>query len=971
MERPHLMDGGHGYYLPCHAGEEHVDEVIMKKGTFCYEYLNSENKLSEKQLPTRDMFYNRLINEECSHANYDIAKKAWFQFDCDSLKDYLMGYLRMDVYQLADIFINYTNMCKNYYGLYPVNYVSLPGLSLDAALKSSNIMLDLITDRQMLLDFKTSIRGGLVFLNKHHSIANIPKTEGYDPKSPQKQIIVVDENNLYGFSMQNYLPKGNFKYINEFDFNNVDEKYGYFFVVDLAYPSKIHDLTCDFPLASEHMKITDDMLSDYMKNLPIKKGAPTQKLTLNQFDKIEYKVFYPVLKFYLEMGMKITKIHRIIKYDQEPFLKSYIDFNSRMRQNSTTDFGKSFFKLLNNSVFGKLCENLTNRTNFKLCTNETQLAKVLAHPQIKQSYFFDDNLTGHSIDITEVEMNRPLAIGSCILDLNALVKASGFKRKLVLEWLEKQPSYTLHRQVKKRYKTSQVKVPGINHQFQADLMDVSNLSKYNDNYKFILTVIDCFSRLHVTYKMDPIFEAYRQPSLQLGGGYIPVYQGGAGVLSDIWRFTKPIIHRLARPALGLAADILVKKKSPKAALKRTLINETIQEKSVVVDIHPISAQSGSAPIEFFIPGDGQYYIDLNDTILALDVKLNKPVATEKTAPVNQLISSLFSNLELTLNDTQVEGGSHLYSYKSYFNTLLQYGKDAKETHLRNYGFYKDEPKKFDDITGDGNAKRLAYQGKTMYLNGAIFADIFHQPRYLLPHVNVRLRFTRQPEKFSLVNFTDTVIETNISITKAIMYVRKVRVSPSVGLAHEEGLKTKNAIYPLQKHEVVTYTIPQGTSSHVKDNIFQGRVPKAIYIGLVTNDAFAGSIKHNPFNFRHFNCNFALLTLDGENIQQPFSPNFKTHDCAREYMSLYHSLNLFRTNGSCGITIDDFKDGNTIFGFNLCPDQVITGYAQPRNYGQLKLELKFMESLPKTINVIMFAIFDGNIEITKERNVIIN
>ncbi|KAG1653152.1 hypothetical protein GQR58_025779 [Nymphon striatum] len=407
-----------------------TDEVIMKKGTFCYEYLNSENKLSEKQLPTRDMFYNRLINEECSHANYDIAKKAWFQFDCDSLKDYLMGYLRMDVYQLADIFINYTNMCKNYYGLYPVNYVSLPGLSLDAALKSSNIMLDLITDRQMLLDFKTSIRGGLVFLNKHHSIANIPKTEGYDPKSPQKQIIVVDENNLYGFSMQNYLPKGNFKYINEFDFNNVDEKYGYFFVVDLAYPSKIHDLTCDFPLASEHMKITDDMLSDYMKNLPIKKGAPTQKLTLNQFDKIEYKVFYPVLKFYLEMGMKITKIHRIIKYDQEPFLKSYIDFNSRMRQNSTTDFGKSFFKLLNNSVFGKLCENLTNRTNFKLCTNETQLAKVLAHPQIKQSYFFDDNLTGHSIDITEVEMNRPLAIGSCILDLSKLIMYDLFYKKL-------------------------------------------------------------------------------------------------------------------------------------------------------------------------------------------------------------------------------------------------------------------------------------------------------------------------------------------------------------------------------------------------------------------------------------------------------------------------------------------------------------------------------------------------------------
>ncbi|KAG1697200.1 hypothetical protein GQR58_006037 [Nymphon striatum] len=475
---------------------------------------------------------------------------------------------------------------------------------------------------------------------------------------------------------------------------------------------------------------------------------------------------------------------------------------------------------------------------------------------------------------------------------------------------------------------------------------------------------------------DLIFEAYRKPSHQVGAGNnlpifigggsgIPVFQGGSGILSNIWRFTRPILTKLVKPAsrvaLGVASDVLTKNQSPTTSLKRRALHElneiiipkkmkktsklmkmlkselalfdnietqTIQEKSLIVDVHPVSQPTGYSPLEFFVSGDGEYYIDINDTLITLAVKIIKSdPSNEDTFASNLLLSSLFANCEVFLNNTQVEGGTHLYPYKAYFSTLLQYSKDAKTTHLRSYGYFKDEPDKFESIDGFGNKMRKEAAKNTMHLSGPIFADIFQQPRYILPHVGLRLRFTRQSKEFSLLNFGNKTTG-NILIEDAVLYVKKVKVTPSVSLAHADGLKFNNAIYPLQRQEIITYTISNGNTSHVKDNLFHGRIPKYLAISLVENSAFGGNVTKNPLIFN-------ILTL-----------------------------NMLRTNASCDITMKDYKNGSTIFGFNLSPDEVITGHAQTRRYGQLKLQLQFLKPLVNTINVIVFAIFDDIIHYMK-------
>ena len=188
----------------------------------------------------------------------------------------------------------------------------------------------------------------------------------------------LDANNLYGWSMSRLLPQKNFNFvadhdIQNFDVNTVSEDAdkGYILEVNLQYPEELHDLHSDFPVSPENITITENMLSPYSKNLlqglGLKLGK-TAKLVPNLNHKSKYILHYRNLKQYLTLGLKLTKIHRILSFDQSPWLKPYIDFNTDKRKQATNDFEKDFFKLMNNSVFGKTMENLRNHMNLELVT---------------------------------------------------------------------------------------------------------------------------------------------------------------------------------------------------------------------------------------------------------------------------------------------------------------------------------------------------------------------------------------------------------------------------------------------------------------------------------------------------------------------------------------------------------------------------------------------------------------------------
>ena len=169
------------------------------------------------------------------------------------------------------------------------------------------------------------------------------------------------------------------------------------------------------------MKVTEDMLSDYCKMIASKYNISTGlvcKLIPTLSNKEKYVLHYRNLQLYTELGLKVTKIHRVLEFDQSPWLKQYINFNTKKRTNAKNPFEKDFFKLMNNSVYGKCMENVRKRVDVKLVTDEKRLLKMASKPTYVSSKIFSENLVAvHKIKET-LTLNRPAYVGMCILDLS-------------------------------------------------------------------------------------------------------------------------------------------------------------------------------------------------------------------------------------------------------------------------------------------------------------------------------------------------------------------------------------------------------------------------------------------------------------------------------------------------------------------------------------------------------------------------
>ena len=158
----------------------------------------------------------------------------------------------------------------------------------------------------------------------------------YDPKKPSKYTEYLDKNSLYGWGMGGYLPYGAFKWlknVNNFDVNSISENSSICCIieVDLEYRDELHKFHNDYPLAPEKLAISYDMLSDYCKKIADEhaiKICDIKKLIPNLGDKTNYVVHYKNLQLYLPLGMKLTKIHKVLKFKQSDWVKIYIDFNT-------------------------------------------------------------------------------------------------------------------------------------------------------------------------------------------------------------------------------------------------------------------------------------------------------------------------------------------------------------------------------------------------------------------------------------------------------------------------------------------------------------------------------------------------------------------------------------------------------------------------------------------------------------------
>ena len=287
--------------------------------------------------------------------------------------DYQDHYFKKDVLLLAVVFEKFISTCLKYYELDPCHYFSSPGLSWDAMLKMTGIELEKISDVDKYLFIEKGTRGGVSFIDKRYSKANNKYMNDYDLEKLSTFITYLDKNNLCGCSMSENLPYEKFEWlenIDKFDVTSINEKsgIGYILEVDLEYSKELYELHNDYPLAPVKLAVFNDMLSEYCKKIADEydiKVGDVKKLIPNLGNKTKCMLYYRNLQKYLFLEMKLTKIHRVLKFKQSYWMKKCIDFNTEKRKNAANDFEKDFFKLMINSVNGKTIENLRKRINVR------------------------------------------------------------------------------------------------------------------------------------------------------------------------------------------------------------------------------------------------------------------------------------------------------------------------------------------------------------------------------------------------------------------------------------------------------------------------------------------------------------------------------------------------------------------------------------------------------------------------------
>ena len=385
--------------------------LLLRKGIYPYEYMDSWKRFNETQLPDKESFYNELNKEGVTDEDYAHAQKVWKEFNIKNLGEYHDLYVQSDTALLADVFENFRDKCIEKYELDPAHFLSAPGLARQTCLKKTGVKLELLTDNDMLMMFGDGIRGGMCQAVHRYYKANNKYMKNYDENKVSLFLLYLDANNLYGQAISQKLPVDNFKWIEKDNLLKFDENFiknydensdkGYILEVDIEYPKNLHKLHSDLPFLPERMTINK-----------------CTKLVCTVQDKENYVVHIRALEQALNHGLILKQAHEVIEFRQEAWLKPYIDINTEFRQEAKNQFEKDFFKLMINSMFGKTMENVRNHRDIKLVTTNKQRNKFASEPNYHSTKYISKDLLIMEMKKTEVKMNKPMYLGQAVLDIS-------------------------------------------------------------------------------------------------------------------------------------------------------------------------------------------------------------------------------------------------------------------------------------------------------------------------------------------------------------------------------------------------------------------------------------------------------------------------------------------------------------------------------------------------------------------------
>ena len=408
------------------------------------------------------------------------------------------------------------------------------------------------------------------------------------------------------------------------------------------------------------------------------------------------------------------------------------------------------------------------------------------------------------------------------------------------------------------------------------------------------------------------------------------------------------------------------------------------------EVNPQNTLTNSGPYEFHIPSD-PHFLDLAKNYIFMQIRIVKnngnaltwdPAAQDQAAaaahiedkvgPIQLLGKTFFKQIKLYLGSKLAYDSGDTYAYRSYIETELNFNESYKMSFLQAAGYQADYPAEhLDAATNEGWTKRCKWfkDSNVVEFMAPLHVDLFHQEKYLINQIDVRLELHRNPEAFSLMSYAANA-RFRFRVEDMKWIVRKVDPAESVSLALETTLLRTTVKYPVRRVQIKTLQVEANRQDTPSTTLFNGQIPRRIVVCCVDSDAFHGTYTKSPFNFKHYSATSIQVTAGGVN----FPPNPLLMDYGRKlfmrpFVQMYEALGHVNTHRSCWVDVDDYSHGNAFYVFDLSPDSSDDAHWELIKEGATTIRMTFSQAIPAGgIKLIVLAEFDNLITVDRFRNI---
>ncbi|XP_071138564.1 uncharacterized protein F54H12.2-like [Mytilus edulis] len=406
-------------------------------------------------------------------------------------------------------------------------------------------------------------------------------------------------------------------------------------------------------------------------------------------------------------------------------------------------------------------------------------------------------------------------------------------------------------------------------------------------------------------------------------------------------------------------------------------NQVAIDKITYTEERPISNLiNDSTPIEIVISGAGNDYIDLRKSRLFVKLQILKEDGSylqpkEKTGIINLPLQSMFSHIDVYMNNKLVSANSNNYPWKSYFKVILSSGSDEQNSQLQSQLFMKDDDP-MDSLTlNAGYVNRYEYtkESRTFELESNLMEDALLLDKYLISGVDIYMKLFRSSAPFLLMS-GEAKPNYKVKILDVFYRTARVKVDPGVILNHRRQIQESPAKYLINRSNVIQNVIPLGSTEFYWDSLFPKSLPSKVVFGLVPQKAINGDYTANPFNFQHFNMSCITLKVNGVEVYgSPLNMDFSNNrNYTAAYVRLFEICDKWQKDTGLNISLNDFGNGYTFIVFSLDPSDFQEDFLNLVKHGNAGLEIRFSVPTTEVVNCMCYYQSQAILTCDETRNI---